>query len=105
MTQKKLNRVLLAVAAIALPLALSGCGTVDDDGAAEGLTPLNEPEIPPHNTPSTIWIPGYWAPGETNDFVWIPGQIVERPSPTAVWTPARWARHNYGWSFQEGHWE
>ncbi|MDD4616207.1 MAG: hypothetical protein PHW76_03710 [Alphaproteobacteria bacterium] len=107
MTQKKLIQVLFALATVMFPMVLSGCASTDEESMveADNLGPAGEPEIPPPNTPTAIWIPGYWAPSENDTFAWIPGQVVERPSPTAVWNSARWVKHNYGWSFQDGHWQ
>jgi hypothetical protein len=61
--------------------------------------------VPSIQSPQTeIWRPGYWALID-HRFVWVPGKIIPRPSPTAVWHTAHWVHHDYGWSFEMGHWE
>ncbi|MDD3370341.1 MAG: hypothetical protein PHE27_00800 [Alphaproteobacteria bacterium] len=109
MKHKHLSCVLLA-AACALPLALSGCSSFNSTGleyneADEDASPANEPNVPPQNSPTQLWRSGYWHPGDDGEFIWIPGKMLDRPAPTAVWNPARWVRHDYGWTYQEGHWQ
>jgi hypothetical protein len=114
MTFRNTSRVLIVLSAlVALPLTLSGCAAVDDEDqeAAEDVSSPSPPDqfevVPVLESPTTqIWRPGYWAPGSGLEaFVWVPGAIIPKPSPTAVWARARWVHHEYGWSFQEGHWQ
>jgi hypothetical protein len=108
-----LPRFLLVTSLLAvMPLALSGCDTVDTQ--QDNLTVGNDnppptqdisETIPVLSDPQTqIWIPGYWTLYGGN-FSWVPGKVMTRPTPTAVWTKARWMHHTYGWTFEEGHWD
>jgi hypothetical protein len=104
MTKKPISCAFLALTVLALPLAVTACADIEGDELAY-LSPADEPTVPPRNSPSQIWRSGYWQPSEDGTFEWIPGEMIERPSPTAVWNPARWVKHSYGWSFQDGHWQ
>ena len=118
MSIQSLTRLSLVLGALAvLPLALSACDDMygDDHVVVDGAMPQGMPEPPPPyiqaefipvipDPQAEIWRPGYWAMSK-HRFVWVPGEVIPRPSPTAVWDPARWVQHNYGWSFQQGHWE
>ncbi|MGB9153830.1 MAG: hypothetical protein WCD70_12185 [Alphaproteobacteria bacterium] len=117
MTLKLIPRLFLTLSALALvPFALSACGTlIDDDTVAANPPPRYVQQTPPQEpqfeiTPviqdpqHEIWRSGYWALIGPS-FVWVPGKIIPRPWPTAVWAKAHWTKHEYGWSFQQGHWE
>ncbi len=69
--------------------------------------PLGLYEIQPviQNPQTEIWRPGYWSLVSEGDFEWVPGEVIPRPTPTATWSAAHWVRHNYGWTFEQGHWE
>ncbi|MDR3448315.1 MAG: hypothetical protein P4M15_00940 [Alphaproteobacteria bacterium] len=97
-----------------LPLMLAGC-VVDDDTVADNPPPPLVQQAPPLTAPveqipnltdpqTQLWRPGYWAM-LNNQFVWVPGKVIARPSKTAVWHNAYWMQHEFGWSFQMGHWE
>ena len=122
MSYKPALRLFLALGfCVALPVMLAGCDTLDmDDEATPAKTaetsppPQNVQQTPPGIQPEAIpvipdpqaeiWRPGYWAMSD-GVYVWVPGKVIPRPSPTAVWATAYWMHHQYGWSFQEGHWE
>jgi len=98
--------------ALFLCVALSACcSTVpqpEEEQTVTWIPPAHEMEqIPLLQDPTVeIWRPGYWSPGgPQGGFIWIPGRIIPRPSPTAIWRSARWVRHAYGWSFEQGHWQ
>lgn len=120
MTKKSYFRIILTLGTLSLPvLALSGCCSLfdtptntDTNKEETPLLPEHPPENPPEIAPflddpqTQLWRPGYWAPGDAvGKYIWVPGEIIGRPSPTAVWATARWVHHQYGWTFQHGHWE
>ncbi len=87
--------------------SLGACGLwEDDDIVAQTEPPQGLYEIPPviPNPQTEIWRPGYWSLS-SGEFEWMPGEVIARPTPTAVWKAAHWVRHNYGWTFEQGHWE
>ena len=95
-----------------LCVSLSACCTAPESQPEEEkpvvwIPPAHEMEEIPLLTDPTveIWRPGYWSPGEHGGFVWVPGRVIPRPSSTATWKPARWVRHSYGWTFEQGHWQ
>jgi hypothetical protein len=117
MTIKSVSHLFLMLGAvIALPLMLAACEDMGDGSDMQSQQPQAfaelpaAPEAPIETIPmlpdpqSEIWRPGYWRLS-AGQFVWVPGKVIQRPSPTAVWASAVWVHHNYGWSFQEGHWE
>jgi hypothetical protein len=91
---------LLAVAALALPLAASA-----QVGVAVRIGPpapiVERPGPPPYG--GAVWIHGYhrWDGGR---YVWVPGRWERPPHPGARWIDGRWERRHDGYYWREGRW-
>ncbi len=109
MNKKTFARLCLMLALIAALPLFAACSSENQEPMVSvdppPPAPLQVEAIPFMSNPQTeIWRPGYWVLSG-HDFAWVPGKTIPRPSPTAVWSSAHWMQHNYGWSFEQGHWE
>lgn len=111
-------RVLLAISALALVMALLSCGSgtrglcheVEGQATVEDLKSHEEPpsersEVFGDTAPSPnyVRVGGYWM-RHADRWQWMYGRWELRPNPDAVWTDGRWDRQLGGYVRVQGHW-
>lgn len=65
--------------------------------------PVRYERIPEPPSREHCWAAGHWN-WSGSAYVWVPGYYHVRPRPGAVWVDGRWAHHERGWYWVEGHW-
>ncbi len=111
-------RVLLAISALALVMALMSCASgarrptheVEGHVIVEDLKSREEPpsersevfgDTPP--SPNYVRVGGYWM-RHADRWQWMYGRWELRPNPDSVWMDGRWDREPGGYVRVQGHW-